>query len=93
MPTTRRGKFLALARVLSPGQWLTQLVMYCRLANACHAKCLPPQYREGELNKGETVCLDRCATKFFEAQKLVGQAMQQTQQGMQAQGGGGGGLF
>jgi import inner membrane translocase subunit TIM10 len=61
----------------------------------CQAKCVPPQYREGELNKGETVCLDRCAAKFFEAQKLVGQAMQEAQQQLQAQGGqvGGGGLF
>lgn len=64
-----------------------------RLARVCHAKCIPPQFREGELNKGESVCLDRCAAKFFEAQKLVGQAMQQTQQQIQGQGGAGGGLF
>jgi hypothetical protein len=43
------------------------------------------------------VCLDRCAAKFFETQKLVGQAMQESQQAAQAQNqaavGGGGSIF
>ena len=56
-------------------------------------KCVP-DYREGQLVKGEAVCLDRCASKFFEAQKLVGDAMQATQQEMQAsQGGARGSMF
>jgi len=40
--------------------------MFNRLSNSCTKKCIPTDYREGELNKGEGVCLDRCVSKFFE---------------------------
>jgi len=40
--------------------------MFNRLTNSCTKKCIPTDYREGELNKGESVCLDRCVSKFFE---------------------------
>ncbi|CAG8683021.1 1483_t:CDS:2 [Ambispora leptoticha] len=36
-----------------------------RIVDSCFKKCIPTQYLEGELNKGESVCIDRCATKFF----------------------------
>jgi import inner membrane translocase subunit TIM10 len=83
------------------GMWEQEILAVAdhqkRLARICQAKCIPPQYREGELNKGESVCLDRCAAKFFETQKLVGQAMQESQQAAQAQNqaavGGGGSIF
>ena len=39
-------------------------------------KCVPPEYREGDLNKGESVCLDRCVSKFLEVQLKVGEKMQ-----------------
>jgi hypothetical protein len=34
-------------------------------------KCIPKEYREGELNKGEGVCIDRCAAKFFDVQMKI----------------------
>jgi import inner membrane translocase subunit TIM10 len=40
--------------------------MFNRLSNSCTKKCIPMDYKEGELNKGESVCLDRCVSKFFE---------------------------
>ena len=40
--------------------------MFNRLSNSCTKKCIPKEYREAELNKGESVCLDRCVSKFFE---------------------------
>jgi import inner membrane translocase subunit TIM10 len=40
--------------------------MFTRLSNSCTKKCIPPDYKEGELNKGESVCLDRCVAKFFD---------------------------
>ncbi|KAF8243530.1 hypothetical protein K440DRAFT_521317, partial [Wilcoxina mikolae CBS 423.85] len=40
--------------------------MFNRLSNSCTKKCIPTDYKEGELNKGESVCLDRCVSKFFE---------------------------
>uniref|UniRef100_A0A671DY50 Mitochondrial import inner membrane translocase subunit n=1 Tax=Rhinolophus ferrumequinum TaxID=59479 RepID=A0A671DY50_RHIFE len=33
--------------------------MYNRMTSACHRKCVPPHYKEAELSKGESVCLDR----------------------------------
>lgn len=60
-------------RILS---WL--LVFYLgltnspRLADTCFKKCVNSDYKETELNKGESVCLDRCVNKFVEAfQKVV----------------------
>lgn len=60
----------------------------------CQKKCIPTDYREAELNKGESVCLDRCTAKFLDASIKVSDVMQQQgqQQGMGG-GGGGGGLF
>ncbi|KAI9356211.1 hypothetical protein DFJ73DRAFT_606606, partial [Zopfochytrium polystomum] len=44
-----------------------------RLIANCHAKCVSPQYHtDGELNKGESVCLDRCVNKFMLTNTLVG---------------------
>ncbi|SLM36855.1 mitochondrial intermembrane space translocase subunit [Lasallia pustulata] len=50
--------------------------MYNRLTRSCTKKCIPPDYREGELNKGESVCLDRCVAKFFEVNVKVSEKMQ-----------------
>ncbi|OAX81919.1 mitochondrial import inner membrane translocase subunit tim10 [Emergomyces africanus] len=53
--------------------------MMTRLSSACMKKCIPPDYREGDLNKGESVCLDRCVAKFFEVNMKVSEKMQQMQ--------------
>jgi import inner membrane translocase subunit TIM10 len=42
-----------------------------RLVTSCHRKCIAPEgeahrYVEGDLLKGEGVCIDRCTAKFFE---------------------------
>lgn len=52
-----------------------------RLVTSCHTKCIQPnpqnhRYAEGELLKGEAVCIDRCTAKFFEVNKKVGERMQ-----------------
>ncbi|KAI1426778.1 mitochondrial import inner membrane translocase subunit TIM10 [Xylaria sp. FL1777] len=60
-----------------------------RLTRACQQKCVPNDYREAELNKGESVCLDRCAAKFFDVHLKVSEQLQQESQ----RGGGGGGGF
>jgi mitochondrial import inner membrane translocase subunit TIM10 len=61
-----------------------------RLVETCTKKCIPPDYREADLNKGESVCLDRCVAKFFDvnvkvSEKMQGEAAQRQQ--------GGGGMF
>jgi import inner membrane translocase subunit TIM10 len=52
-------------------------------------KCIPKEYREGELNKGEGVCIDRCSAKFFDVQMKISELLQQE---AQAKGAGGGGM-
>jgi mitochondrial import inner membrane translocase subunit TIM10 len=44
--------------------------------DACHKKCVPPKYADGELNKGESVCIDRCVIKYLEVHQKVGQKLQ-----------------
>ncbi|KAH8992018.1 Tim10/DDP family zinc finger-domain-containing protein [Lactarius hengduanensis] len=50
--------------------------IFNRLVSTCHAKCISTRYAEGDLNKGESVCIDRCVAKFFEANKKVGERLQ-----------------
>lgn len=59
------------------------------MSKACAKKCIPSDYRESDLNKGESVCLDRCAAKFFEVHMKVSEILQQEQQ---SRGSGGGGF-
>ncbi len=62
-----------------------------RLVETCTKKCIPSSYRESDLNKGESVCLDRCVAKFFEVNVKVSEKMQG--EATQRAGGGGGGMF
>lgn len=50
--------------------------IFNRLVSTCHTKCVNTRYTEGELSKGESVCIDRCVAKFFEANKKVGERLQ-----------------
>ncbi|KAI1334406.1 mitochondrial import inner membrane translocase subunit TIM10 [Xylariaceae sp. FL0016] len=61
--------------------------MHNRLTKACAKKCVPGEYRESELNKGESVCLDRCAAKFFDVHMKVSELLQQESQQRGAGGG------
>ncbi|KAI8814603.1 mitochondrial import inner membrane translocase subunit Tim10, partial [Cladochytrium replicatum] len=50
--------------------------------STCHRKCIPTEYVQGDLNKGESVCVDRCVMKYFAVQTKVmefqkNQALQQ----------------
>ncbi|PVV01537.1 hypothetical protein BB560_004038 [Smittium megazygosporum] len=40
-----------------------------RLKDSCNAKCIINKYPDGELTKGESVCLDRCVSKYFQVNK------------------------
>jgi len=72
--------------------------MFNRLTSSCFKKCVPKDYRENDLNKGESVCMDRCVSKFFEVNVKVSEQMQ-AQAANRAGGGpaggaaGGGGFF
>jgi import inner membrane translocase subunit TIM10 len=65
-----------------------------RLQKTCQKKCVPSDYREGELNKGESVCLDRCTAKFLDTSMKISEIMQQQGQAMGGgPQGGPGGMF
>ncbi|XP_040042345.1 mitochondrial import inner membrane translocase subunit Tim10 [Gasterosteus aculeatus] len=49
--------------------------MYNRMTNACHRKCVPPHYKEAELTKGESVCLDRCVAKYLDLHERLGRKL------------------
>ena len=44
--------------------------LHAHAVSACFAKCVP-RPRDGELSIGEMACVDRCASKYVEAQELV----------------------
>ncbi|EOD44531.1 putative mitochondrial intermembrane space translocase subunit protein [Neofusicoccum parvum UCRNP2] len=64
--------------------------MFNRLVQSCTKKCIPTTYREAELDKGESVCLDRCVSKFFDVHTKVSEKMQGEAAARQ---GGAGGMF
>ena len=49
--------------------------MYNRMTSACQRKCVPPKYREADLSKGESVCLDRCVSKYLEVHERIGKKL------------------
>ncbi|GME70169.1 unnamed protein product [Ambrosiozyma monospora] len=38
----------------------------------CSQKCIPLDYGENDMNKGEATCTDRCVSKFMQANRLLG---------------------
>ncbi|CAO1631201.1 unnamed protein product [Sympodiomycopsis kandeliae] len=63
--------------------------IFNNLVSSCHSKCISTRYLEGDLNKGESVCIDRCVGKFFAVNQKVSDKMRDLNS--QAQGGAGGG--
>ncbi|KAI6233039.1 Zf-Tim10-DDP domain-containing protein [Aphelenchoides fujianensis] len=55
--------------------------MYKRMTNACQAKCVASHYTDGELTKGESVCLDRCVAKYLDVHERLGKVLTQMTQG------------
>lgn len=44
---------------------------------SCLEKCIPhDEYGEGDLNKGETCCIDRCISKIHYSNRLMGGYLQ-----------------
>ncbi|KAK8440535.1 protein transporter tim10 [Candidozyma auris] len=60
--------------------------MFNSLVEQCHTKCINKGYSEGELNKQESLCLDRCVSKYFETNVKVGEDMQRLGQSGQFMG-------
>lgn len=48
---------------------------YNRVTSACHRKCVPYHYKEAELSKGRSVCLDQCASKYLDIHERMGKML------------------
>lgn len=42
------------------------------MTNGCQQKCISSHYKEGDLSKGEAVCLDRCVAKYLDIHERLG---------------------
>ncbi|KAL6451559.1 TIM10 Mitochondrial import inner membrane translocase subunit TIM10 [Candida maltosa Xu316] len=60
--------------------------MFNALVSQCHTKCINKAYNESDLNKQESLCLDRCVSKYFETNVQVGENMQKLGQSGQFMG-------
>lgn len=56
---------------LAEFQYDTLAELQKTLFKNCATKCIPLDYGEGELNKGEMSCTDRCVAKFMQSYKLL----------------------
>ncbi|KAG2023793.1 hypothetical protein CC2G_001408 [Coprinopsis cinerea AmutBmut pab1-1] len=53
-----------------------------RMVSSCYTKCIGAKFpNDGDLNKGESVCIDKCVGKYTEVQKKVGEKLQNRGQG------------
>jgi import inner membrane translocase subunit TIM10 len=71
---------------------LIELKYSYRMTRACQKKCVPAKYKDSELSKGESVCLDRCVAKYIEihdrvGRKLASQTMKDQETALKLQGG------
>uniref|UniRef100_A0A060T1J8 Mitochondrial import inner membrane translocase subunit n=1 Tax=Blastobotrys adeninivorans TaxID=409370 RepID=A0A060T1J8_BLAAD len=49
--------------------------LFDSMLTTCKEKCIPARYGEEDLNKGESVCIDRCVAKYFASNLKVGEFM------------------
>ncbi|XP_060049430.1 mitochondrial import inner membrane translocase subunit Tim10-like [Erinaceus europaeus] len=49
--------------------------MHNRMTIAYHRKCVPPLYKEAEMSKGKSVCLDWCLSKHLDIHKWIGKKL------------------
>lgn len=47
------------------------------LFRSCATKCIPLDYGEEDMNKGEMSCTDRCVAKFMKSYRLLSDFVQQ----------------
>ncbi|XP_010414367.1 PREDICTED: mitochondrial import inner membrane translocase subunit TIM10 [Camelina sativa] len=49
--------------------------LFNKLAQTCFNKCVDKRYKEAELNMGENSCIDRCVSKYWQVNGMVGQLL------------------
>lgn len=46
--------------------------LFNRLTHTCFSKCVEKRYKDGELNLGENSCIDRCVSKYWQVNNIIG---------------------
>ncbi|MCD9644580.1 hypothetical protein HAX54_032932 [Datura stramonium] len=46
--------------------------MFNKLTHTCFKKCIENKYKDSELNMGENNCIDKCVSKYWQVNNLVG---------------------
>ncbi|CAH2447832.1 TIM10 complex subunit [Komagataella phaffii CBS 7435] len=54
--------------------------MFNQLVDICHKKCIGTSYNASDLDKNESLCVDRCVAKYFDTNLKVGDSMQKVGQ-------------
>lgn len=57
-------------------QYSAMATTFNKVLTTCRDKCIPSEYGENELNKGESCCVDRCVSKYVKANMIIGQNVQ-----------------
>ncbi len=60
-------------------------VLFNKLAQTCFTKCASRKHKESDLHLGEMSCVDRCVSKYMEAQEKVGVVLQKANEKQAAQ--------
>mmetsp|Transcript_2637 Transcript_2637/g.3519 ORF Transcript_2637/g.3519 Transcript_2637/m.3519 type:complete len:89 (+) Transcript_2637:48-314(+) len=55
-----------------------------RMMNQCFKKCIV-DFTDAELKTGESNCIERCTTKYFEVHQMIGEKLQKISEEMQQQ--------
>uniref|UniRef100_A0A915KEL1 Mitochondrial import inner membrane translocase subunit n=1 Tax=Romanomermis culicivorax TaxID=13658 RepID=A0A915KEL1_ROMCU len=50
------------------------------MSDTCKNKCISSDYKEGDLKKGEAVCVDRCVAKYLQVHEDLGKRLSQMTQ-------------
>ncbi|XP_052728870.1 mitochondrial import inner membrane translocase subunit TIM10-like isoform X6 [Vigna angularis] len=49
--------------------------LFNKMTQTCFKKCVDERYKESELNMGENSCIDRCVSKYWQVNNLIGQLL------------------
>ena len=58
--------------------------LFVKMSSTCFLKCRS-NFKEPDLNIGEQSCIDRCSSKYMEAQEKVGEVMKRVNEQAEAQ--------
>ncbi|CAI5527427.1 unnamed protein product, partial [Closterium sp. Naga37s-1] len=56
--------------------------LFNSMVATCFDKCYEKKYKESELNLGETSCVDRCVSKYWQVRGIIGQYLGVSGSGM-----------